>query len=138
MPRFCVLSALKHERAEPRHAENQRGKHPRRAEAHDNGTAVRQRLRLRNAVGHVACGRRLRAVGHLENFIFPALYNDIDGVDDAHVVFLACVNGFFLQVQLLDLVRRNAQLPRGGLHEPGHIAVRRQREIADADHRNSS
>ena len=72
---------------------------------------------------------------NLKDFILPALYGHVDGINDAHVVLFACVNGFFLQVQLLDLVRRNAQLPRSGLHEPGHVAVRRQREIADADHR---
>ena len=43
-----------------------------------------------------------------------------------------------LQIQLLDLIRGDAQLPRRGLDEPGHIAVRRQRDITDADHRGSS
>ena len=35
----------------------------------------------------------------------------------------------------VEAVLRRAQLPRSGLHEPGHVAVRRQREITDADHR---
>ena len=135
MPRLRVLPAFEHERAKPRHAQDQRGEHPRRAEAHDDGLTVRQRLRLRDAVKRVARNGRLRTVGHFEDFILPALYGHVDGINDAHVVLFACVNGFFLQVQLLDLVRRNAQLPRSGLHESGHVAVRRQREITDADHR---
>ena len=77
-------------------------------------------------------------MGHLEDLVLPALDRHIDGINDAHVVFLPCVDGPPLQIQLLDLIRGDAQLPRRGLDEPGHIAVRRQREIADADHRNSS
>ena len=50
-------------------------------------------------------------------------------------------NGKFTVMELVacsDLMVGDAQLPRRGLDEPGHIAVRRQRDITDADHRGSS
>ena len=128
VPRLGVLPALEHER----------GEHPRRAEPDDHGPLRRDGPRLRNVIDRVLRERSPGAVGHLEDLVLPALDRHIDGIDDAHVVFLARIDGPPLQIQLLDLIRGDAQLPRRGLDEPGHIAVRRQRDITDADHLGSS
>ena len=138
VPRLGVLPALEHERAQPRHAEHQRGEHPRRAEPDDHGPLRRDGPRLRNVIDRVLREGSPGAVGHLEDLVLPALDRHVDGINDAHVVFLPCVDGPPLQIQLLDLIRGDAQLPRRGLDEPDHIAVRRQRDITDADHRVSS
>ena len=138
MARFRVLSALQHDRPQAGHAQNECGEHACRTEADDDGPLRRERCGLRDRIGIVLRDRRFRAVRHFENFIFPTLDGHVDSIDDTHVAFFACVNGSLFQIQLLDLRRGDAQLPRGCLYEPRHVAVRRQRQITDTDHRGSS
>ena len=129
-----VRSALEYDGVCARARKQERGKHPRRAEAHDHGARLR-RCDVRDGIG-LFVGDRGAAAAADETLLVPA-HGHADGVDIADVVLFARVERFFADAQTGDVVGRDLQhlgcqrLERRLVRTGGKLQVR------DRDHRQA-